>query len=149
MPFWRKPKEEEEESQAERLRKFRNMYATQYGSASKPTPAVREVGEPVKVQTLCTICSGPMDVDKNGASSCPAERAEPVLHDHLRVALQNWRSGQVQGRVVPHYNKTIGLMRQALKNALERSQDLEARSTGAPAKGGLPPPVHAADGKQG
>jgi hypothetical protein len=141
VPFWRKEKEEDQESQSERLRKFRNMYATQYGSGEKPSGPVKEVGEPVKVQQLCTICSGAMEADPSGKLACPAERAEPVLHDHLRVALQNWRSGQVQGKVVPHYNKTIGLMRQALKNALERDRDTRRAAAAGPTPGGLPPPV--------
>lgn len=139
MPFWRKEKEAERDDQAERLRKFRNMYAVQYGS--KPVAPVREVGEPVKVQSLCTICSEPMETRAGGALVCPAEESEPVLHDHLRVALENWRSGQVQGRVVPHYTKTIGLMRHALKNALERDRGATASSDLSPA-GTLPPPVN-------
>jgi hypothetical protein len=125
MPLWRKKDEEPEESQAERLRKFRNMYSKQYGS--KPVDNLPQVGEPVRVQALCPICSEPMEGADAATMLCPAAAAEPELHDKLKAALNNWRGGQVQGKTVPYYNKTIGLMRQALKRSMERRRAEEAR----------------------
>ena len=131
MPFWKKKEAEPADSQAERLRKFRNMYSAQYGS--KPVTPVKEVGEPVRVQSLCPVCSEPMEGKTAEDAVCPAARAEPALHDQLRVAMQHWRGGQVQGRVVPHYNQTISLMRKALKQAMERERDAAGEpSRGAP-----------------
>ena len=129
MPLWRKKSEETEESQAERLRKFRNMYSKQYGS--KPVAPIREVGEPVRVQSLCPICSEPMEGPDPESAVCRAAQLEPELHEKLKAALNNWRGGQVQGKTVPYYNKTIGLMRQALKRAM-------ARHAAAPTATGVP-----------
>ncbi len=121
MPFWKKKEPaESHDSQAERLRKFRNMYATQYGS--KPVAPVTEVGEPIRVLSLCSVCSEPMEGSDPSNAYCPAQRAEPAMHNQLRAALQNWRGGGVQGRVVPHYNNTISLLRKALRQAMDRDR---------------------------
>ncbi len=130
MPFWRKKEPEREESQAERLRKFRNMYAAEYGS--KPVQTVKEVGEPVRVLSLCAVCSEPLEGSTPENAVCPAAVAEPVVHEQLRVAMQNWRGGQVQGRVVPHYNQTISLMRKALKQAMDRKREAPKPAPKAP-----------------
>lgn len=133
MPLFRKKEEEPEEAQSERLRKFRNMYAAQYGS--RPVAPVKEVGEPIRVQALCAVCSEPMEGPTPERATCPAARLEPDLHERLRVTMQNWRGGTVQGRTVPQYNRTIGLMRQALKKAIEkdRAHALGASSSPTPA----------------
>ncbi|MDE1821991.1 MAG: hypothetical protein KGJ23_10625 [Euryarchaeota archaeon] len=129
MPLFKKKEPERDDTQAERLRKFRNMYAAQYGT--KPDMPIKDVGEPIRVQSLCSVCSEPMEGRDPATAVCPAARAEPGLHEQLRVAMQNWRGGQVTGRTVPHYNNTISLMRKALKRAMERDR----------AEGGGPAPA--------
>jgi hypothetical protein len=116
MLFRRTRKETGEETELERLRKFRSMHAAQYGKQAhlpSSTPPIRGLEE----VHLCIICSEPMQGPVS-APTCPAAEASPELHARLQGLLAIWRGGQVTGRTIPHFSKTVALMRQALKQAV-------------------------------
>lgn len=131
MPFWKKKESDPKDDPAERLGSFRSMVASDHGAVHDAP--VREAGEPVRVLTLCEVCSERMAGPDEKHAYCPAARADPQVHEALRLALQHWRGGQVQGRTVQNYSKTISLMRRALKEAMERERRGKHKTPATPA----------------
>ncbi|MDE1820109.1 MAG: hypothetical protein KGJ23_03695 [Euryarchaeota archaeon] len=131
MSFWiRSPPDRE--SQSERLRKFRNMHAAHYGTRPEERETSRPAVPQVAFQVLCPTCSRPMDGEDPETSVCRARTVSPFLHEQLDHMVRTWRAGAVDGKVLPAYMRTLGLVRLALANAVERSGDLGGRGRQAP-----------------